>query len=64
MAATTLETKEILILVSEDGKKWTQVAATDSDEEAYNEKQKLPEGVHMLTAYRFQLETKGPDGEN
>jgi hypothetical protein len=63
MAASTLIMNEQMLLISEDGRAWTLVANVTTDAEIKAEKRKVPEGVHMLIAGRFQLETKGPDGE-
>lgn len=63
MAECTLIMNEQMLLISEDGRAWTLVATLTSNAEIEAEKRNVPEGVHMLTAGRYQLETKGPDGE-
>lgn len=64
--ATSLRTNKQLLLISEDGRTWLLVGDVTTGAEMLEIKRGVPDGVHMLTADRDQLETKGhnTDGEN
>lgn len=61
--ACTLGLNKWLLLISEDGKRWTVVANVTTEEEIDLAERGVPIGVHTMRVDRTQLNTKGEHGK-